>query len=118
MAGVAAVLAALLVGALALGSAVLASHRARAAADLAALAGAGALLRGSSTLEACAVAGALARRNTGLLRDCRAAGDGSLVVSVGVSSALPGLGAAVARARAGPAEPAGAPASGFDHTSP
>lgn len=102
VAAVAAVAATLLVGALTLCSAVLASHRARAAADFAALAGAGTLRQGAPPGRACRTAGLLAQRNEGELRACHAGADGSVSVTVAVRASVPGLGAAVARARAGP----------------
>lgn len=97
-----AVLGSVLVAALALGSAMVASHRARAAADLAALAGAGRLLDGAGTPQACAAARSLARANGAVLLGCTPAAGGSLVVVVGVEPGIGGLGNAVARARAGP----------------
>ncbi|HET7303796.1 MAG TPA: Rv3654c family TadE-like protein [Segeticoccus sp.] len=102
VAAAAALAATLLVGALTLCSAVLASHRARAAADLAALAGAGTLQLGRPAGRACRAAAVLAERNEGRLRACHPRGDGSLRVTVAVRASVPGLGAAVARARAGP----------------
>ena len=60
--GVIAVLLLLTGSALTLSSAVLASHRARSAADLASLAGASALMRGEPPGAACARAAAVARR--------------------------------------------------------
>lgn len=84
---------ALLVGGL--GLAVIARHRATAAADLAALAAAGA------EPPSCAVAADLARRNGARLGECLVAPDGSVTVTVGVSIGLPGAHQAVGRARAG-----------------
>jgi len=64
-------------------TAVLAGHRARAAADLAALAGATAAAEG---LDACRTAQAVAEVNGGVLTSCRFAGTPtSFVVSVTVA---------------------------------
>ncbi|MFN8078922.1 MAG: Rv3654c family TadE-like protein [Kineosporiaceae bacterium] len=92
---------ALLVGGL--GLAEIARHRATAAADLAALAAAGA------EPPSCAVAADLARRNGARLGECLVAPDGSVTVTVGVSIGLPGAHQAVGRARAG------TPGTGFRH---
>lgn len=89
-----------LTGALALLSAVQASHRARAAADLAALAGARVLV-GADARSPCEVAGGVADRNGGWLVECSVLGD-DITVSVATRASWPGLGAAQARARAGP----------------
>ena len=95
-----------LVGGLAVASAVHAGHRARAGADLAALAAAAALAQGTAGGAACARGSGIAAANGTALRRCAAAGDGSVTVEVTapVSLRLPGLpaGPAVARARAGP----------------
>jgi secretion/DNA translocation related TadE-like protein len=92
-------------GALAVGSAVLASHRARAAADLAAL-GAAVRLQAGDTTGACPRAGAVAGANGAALSACRPAADLSVVVEVEVPapflSRVVGHMAATARARAGP----------------
>lgn len=93
----------LLAGALVLTSAVVASHRARAAADLAALAGAQVLVDGDAR-EPCDVASGVATRNSSALVECQVAGD-DLTVTVATRAGWPGLGSARARARAGP-EPA------------
>jgi secretion/DNA translocation related TadE-like protein len=83
------------------GLAVIARHRAEAAADLAALAGAAAALDGPG--RACAEAGDIAVANGGRLRSCVVAGE---VVEVQVARDLPlgrlGQWSAVGRARAGP----------------
>lgn len=89
-----------LMGALALLSAVQASHRARAAADLAALAGAQVLVSGDARAP-CDVAAAVASRNGGALVECDIAGD-DLTVAVTTRASWPGLDPARARARAGP----------------
>jgi secretion/DNA translocation related TadE-like protein len=93
--------------------AVGARHRAEGAADLAALAGAGRALEGTSA--ACGEAGRVAARNGARLRDC---GVDGLVVDVVVEVALGDAGAsgslsgllprtASARARAGPQDASG-----------
>ena len=89
-----------LTGALALLSAVQASHRARAAADLAALAGAQVLIAADAR-SPCDVAANVAARNGGSLVDCSIVGD-DLTVSVATTASWPGFGPARARARAGP----------------
>ena len=107
--GVIAVLLLLTGSGLTLSSAVLASHRARSAADLASLAGASALMRGQPPGAACARAAAVARRGGAELSSCRAAGAGTLTVRAGVRPSLGilgPLGPAGASARAGPPEDA------------
>lgn len=107
MLAVVAVVLVLTIGAVAVGSAVLAAHRARSAADLAALAAAGTLAQGRSASSACAVAGAMAARNSADLVGCAATADGSVVVhtTAGVVVGLPGQPrSARALARAGPAQ--------------
>ena len=80
---------------------VRAGHRARAAADLAALTGA-ARVRDGLPGEACAAAGQVARANGATLDGCRVAGE---VVELRARVAVPGrLGAARADARAGPGQ--------------
>ena len=101
--GAIALLLVLTVAGLSLGSAVLASHRARSAVDLAALAGASALMSGDSLALACARAGGVARRGDAAIVSCTAAGGDSLTVRGEVSASIPLLGRAVATARAGPA---------------
>ena len=87
----------------------LASHRARAAADLAALAAAGALIQGGSAGVACQRAVKIAEANHAHLLSCVAVGsEARLTISVSVGAA--GLGVATARSRAGP-DPAGGPDS-------
>jgi len=99
----------LTVSGLLLASAVLASHRARAAADLAALAAAGALIQGGSAGVACQRAVKIAEANHAHLLSCVAVGsEARLTISVSVGAA--GLGVATARSRAGP-DPAGGPDS-------
>ena len=103
--GVVSVLLLLTGSALTLSSAVLASHRARSAADLASLAGASALMKGEPSSVACARAAAVARRGDAQLLSCRADGAQTLTVRAGVrpSLAILGpLGPAGASARAGP----------------
>lgn len=96
-----------LVGGLTVVAAVQASHTARAAADLAALAAAGAVQQGSAVPAACRRAGQLAASNGGVLISCSADAAGRVSVEVGstVDSPLPALalGSARARARAGTA---------------
>jgi len=91
----------LTVSGLLLSSAVLASHRARAAADLSALAAAGALLKGEPSLAACQSAGRVASANHGRLQRCVAVGT-DVWISVVVPTGMRGLGVATARSRAGP----------------
>ena len=92
-----------------LSSAVLASHRARSAADLAALAAAGALLDGEAPSRACQVAGRVAAVNAGQMQRCVAAG-GEVRISVAVQTGVRGLGVATARSRAGPSPVGAVPA--------
>lgn len=96
---VAAVLA-LTLAALVIGSAVAASHRARLAADLAALAGARHVQSGATVAAACGEAARVAGLNGAALRSCAVDGDDlTLVVAVPANP----TGEAVARSRAGPA---------------
>lgn len=82
-----------------LGSAVVASHRARLAADLAALAGASRVQAGSDAGQACGEAGRVAAVNGAALRSCSV--DGSdVVLVVSVTAAVTGQ--ATARSHAGP----------------
>ncbi len=81
-----------------LASAQLARGRAQTAADLAALAGAGAVLRGE-TSDPCGVASQVVRRNGARPAGCTDEGRGVVTVRAVVSS---GAGEASARARAGP----------------
>ena len=86
-----------------LGSAVVARHRAQAAADLAALAAAAGLAAGPET--ACAQAKAVARQMRVSTTGCDV-DDLDVVVTVDVRLAVGGWGSARAAARAGPAETA------------
>jgi secretion/DNA translocation related TadE-like protein len=83
-----------------LGSAVVARHRAQAAADLAALAAAARLAAGPET--ACAQANAVAREMRVRITSC-AVDDLDVVVTIEVRLAVGGWGKAQAAARAGPA---------------
>jgi secretion/DNA translocation related TadE-like protein len=105
MLGVIAVVLMVTVSGLMLASAVLASHRARAAADLGALAGAGALIRGDPSAVACQCAARVASANHGELQSCTTLGT-EVRLSVAVPAGVKGLGVALARSRAGPG-PAG-----------
>jgi secretion/DNA translocation related TadE-like protein len=98
-----AVLLAITVACVYLGSAVIARHRAQAAADLAALAAAGRLTQGRD--GACAHAVTLAESMHATLADCSVVGL-DVVVAVEVPVALGRLGSASARAvaRAGPVD--------------
>lgn len=95
------------------GGAGYASARARAAADLGALAGATArmqLLLGGSGADPCAVAARVAVRNGAVLTACAVDDGVNVAVSVAVPllgpASWPGVGTeAVASARAGPAPP-------------
>lgn len=91
----------LTISGLLLASAVLASHRARAAADLAALAAAGVLMRGEPPHAACESAARVAARNHGRVQQCIVAGS-EVRLSVAVSAGVQGVGVATARSRAGP----------------
>lgn len=85
--------------ALVLGAAVIASHRARLAADLAALAAASQAQTGVSAGRACAEADRVAVLNGAVLSSCSVEGfDVLLVVSVDAGM----TGQATARSRAGP----------------
>ncbi len=97
------VVLAVTVGVLVLVSAVVASHRAHAAADLAALAAASSLSRGAPPGDACATGGMVATRNHALLDGCVTGADLTVDIVVHVQPAAPHLGPATARARAGPA---------------
>lgn len=100
-----AILVAFTVGGVYIGAAVNARHRAQAAADLAALAGAGALASGPEV--ACARAGQIASAMHTAVTGCRVDGlDVVLDVAVTVSLGRWGIGVAHAVARAGPVEDA------------
>ena len=95
------VLLALTVGAVALGSAVVGRHRAQAAADLAALAGAQEVVAGNAA--ACAEAGQVGRRMGGAVVRCSVEElDVVVTVEVPVMLGRFGNGPARASARAGP----------------
>jgi secretion/DNA translocation related TadE-like protein len=97
-----ALLSCLVLAAAALGSAVVARHRASAAADLAALAGADRAL-GRATGSACPAAAAVAAAGGAALTGCTTGVDGSVTVTVAVRLPAPwaSLGTAAASARAG-----------------
>ena len=102
--GLVAVLLAMTIGGVVLAGAVIASHRARLAADLAALAGATQLRDGAPVDGACATASRVAASNHAQLVSCAADG---LAVEVTVAVTAPALPEpARARAKAGPAAPA------------
>ena len=105
--GVIAAVLILTISGLFLASAVLASHRARAAADLAALASAGALMRGQPPATACQSAAQVAAANHGRVQGCVAVGTEVRVI-IAVLTGMKGLGIATARSRAGPG-PSGGP---------
>jgi len=102
MLGVIAAVLMLTVSGLLLSAAVVASHQARAAADLSALAAAGALLKGEPSPAACREAGLVATANHGRLQRCDAVGM-DVWISITVPARMSGLGVATARSRAGPA---------------
>jgi secretion/DNA translocation related TadE-like protein len=91
----------LTVSGLLLSCAVLASHRARAAADLAALAAAGALLQGEPSAAACQSAEVVATANHGRLQRCLGVGM-DVWITIAVPAGMRGFGVATARSRAGP----------------
>jgi secretion/DNA translocation related TadE-like protein len=97
-----ALLSCLVLAAAALGSAVVARHRASAAADLAALAGADRALRRAPG-SACPAAAAVASAGGAALTGCTTGVDGSVTVTVAVRLPAPwaALGTARASARAG-----------------
>ena len=101
MLGVIASVLMLTISGLLLASAVLASHRARAAADLAALGAASALMRGESALAACESAVDVAALNHGRVQQCLASGTEVRLI-VAVPTGVQGVGVATARSRAGP----------------
>lgn len=103
MLGVISVLLMLTVSGLVLGSALVASHRARAAADLGALGAASALMQGLSPGFACHRAARIAAANYGTVRLCIASGM-EVRLTVAVAAAVQGVGVATARSRAGPGQ--------------
>ncbi len=103
--GVAGLIASLLVLGLLLAGAVLAVHRARSAADLAAIGAARTVLLGGDQARACREADSLVRANDAQMDSCSVRGDDVTVdASVQLPSALRPLGhtRATARAKAGP----------------
>ena len=101
MLGVIGAVLVLTISGLLLASAVLASHRARAAADLAALAAAGVLMQGGPTDAACAVGARVALFNHARVQQCTSTAT-EVRLSVAVTSGVQGVGVATARSRAGP----------------
>ena len=102
-----AVLLALTTAGIQLGAAATAAHRARTAADLAALAGATALQDGRA--DGCSGAARVARRNGAQVIQCTLGVNESVFVRVStkVATSWPGVpGRAIASARAGPADTA------------
>lgn len=106
--GVIAVLLAVFAAGLFVGQAVVARHRAGGAADLAALAAADHALDGRRA--ACALAARVAAAQGAAIRSCVVSGEVSEVVTM--------VDGARARARAGPATLAAAPARRIRHRSP
>lgn len=104
--GLLATLSAMTAGWLALGSASIASHTARVAADLGALAGATESLNGGGNARICATARQVAVANQARVLTCWVNPDGTVELTAGARPglALPGWGGrmAVARSRAGP----------------
>jgi secretion/DNA translocation related TadE-like protein len=98
----------LLLAGLSLGGVVVAVHRARAAADLAALAGASVLGRGGNPQVSCAEASSVAAANGGTLARCEAMGLDLVVEAQAPTPSLVGgligrvVGPARATSRAGP----------------
>lgn len=101
MLGVIGAVLVLTISGLLLASAVLASHRARAAADLAALAAAGVLIHGGTTEAACALGARVAVVNHARVQQCTSTAT-QVRLSVAVTSGVQGVGVATARSRAGP----------------
>lgn len=115
MLGLVGVMVILFVSALLVTSAVLASHTARSAADLAALAGA------QAPAPSCAEATRVAAANGARIEECRAEGAFvDVAVAVTPSGAAAGWGEARARARAGPENSSGlgAPPRGTPRDTP
>ncbi len=101
MLGVIAVILTATVSGLLLASAVLASHQARLAADLAALAAASTLMQGGPPGPACESAARIAAVNHARMLQCAAVGT-EVRLSTEVPTGIAGLGVATARSRAGP----------------
>lgn len=103
--GTVAVLLTLLTAFLVLGAAAVTGGRARTAADLAALGGAGLLLEGAPHPAACAEAARVAGSNGGRLLTCQTGvgedGGPRLTVLVAVQPPVPAVPTPTARARAG-----------------
>ncbi len=92
----------LMLGGLMVLSAVLASHRAQAAADLGALAAASSLVAGEGSAAACADGARVVAANAAVLLRCRDSGGLSVELVVEVPASISRIGTATARARAGP----------------
>ncbi len=88
---------ALLSAAALLGTVVLATHRARTAADLAALSAATRLLRGGDARSVCALARHVADENGARLTECTTSGSGRSAGDTPASSAVAARGAAGSR---------------------
>lgn len=104
-AGLIGVMVLVLLAGLALTSTALAAHRARAAADLAALSAAIRVQQGAGPLDACSAAASIASRNAATLSGCTVSDAGVATTQTRclVHLTLPGLGrVATAKARAGP----------------
>ena len=108
--GAIAALVVVLLGMMALVAAAVAAQRVRTAADLAAIAGAGAaagmLSASAGAGNPCTVAASVATANGGELRACELQGDAEVLVEIAVPVSLPWPGApsvATPSARAGPA---------------
>lgn len=101
MLGVVASVLTLAISGLFLASAVLASHRARSAADLGALAGAAALMGGQPPAAACGSAAQVATMNHARTEQCIVSGN-EVRLRVVVTAGARGVGVASARSRAGP----------------
>jgi secretion/DNA translocation related TadE-like protein len=108
MLGVALAIVMVFLAVAALASVTIASHRARAAADLGALAAASEVGAGGSQAQACTRTAEVVRLNQANLVGCRWLADGSVEVTTARSWAgpWPDRPPATARARAGPVSPA------------
>ena len=105
MLGITGVVGALMVAFVLIGSAFVSAHRARAAADMAAVGAARSLQLGGDAARACREADSLARANRARLVRCQADGpDGSIEAAVSTARMVAALGHGEARAqaRAGP----------------